>query len=209
MNPLTDILKRAQDHQGRAQDAFRARLDGAFAWAPEDVAMGPGRVSALAVECIEAVAGAMTAELRVSAQRAVTDIVNPILRASGGRVSLPASWDRRAASIASYWLESGRDRLLLAQRAYHVALESFLRDAAAMQWDKATILGALAGDIRDRGPRFGTFRSTATRAATETVGHAWTATWEAAWYALDADPNAILRTETTHFKVIQGGKADA
>ncbi len=206
---MTDLLKRAQDSQGRAQLAFRARLDGAFAWAPEDVGQGPGRVSELAAECVGVVATAMVTEIRLSSQRAVDEIVAPILKRAGGRLSLPKSWERRAGTIATYWLEGGREKLETALKVYHGSLQSFLADAAAMRWDAATIQGALEGDIRDKGPRFGAFRSTVTRTATECAGHAWTATWEAAWYALDADPSVILRTETTHFRVIDGGKSES
>lgn len=208
MTAYQDILIRAQQRQGKAQRRTQALLDGVFRFTDEDLEKGPERVVEHVHESGPLVRDFMAKQMQEAAQRAVEDVVDPVIKAAAGKARLPEKWDERAQRIVGFYVGQGGQRLELAATTYLRELELLTQEAEAMAWSQELLVGTVAGDIKAFGPRWGAYRAAVRRAVVDTTGHGWTALWTAAWRALEVAPELIADVPATPFNVLEGGKSD-
>ncbi len=208
MTSYQDILKRAQERQGRRQQRTLALLDGVFRFTDEDLAKGPDRVVEHVHESVELVNDFMAKQMSAAAKGAVEDVIDPVIKAAAGKARLPEKWDERAQRIVGFYIGQGQQHLELAATTYLRRLELLTQEAEAMAWSREVLIGAASGDIKAFGPRWGAYRADVRRAVVETTGHGWTSLWTAAWRALEVAPELIADVPATPFNVLEGGKKD-
>ena len=205
MPDLTPIIRQAIEAQETAEEAVLSELEPVFFVHEDDVRDLP-RLERVTAEIIQAAAALALERAPESQERATEMLIEPLVRASRGRLRVADDTEAAGAKLLDTQLQRVARTLERARRNFLEEVEDFLVEGEEVGWDEPAMLDLLVEDVRGtvgerrdgavkltRGRLFGPFRNAVRNAVASAYGHAWTDTWLGAWSSLLVRRDALRR----------------